>query len=317
MTLLGPAARSVAERTAVVTREQFVWSFDADAHPVITVDPGAVLRIETNDCFHGQVRTEADVPGTYDTGLVNAATGPIEVRGARVGDTLAVELLEISPGPRGVAVLTPGQGQLGHLIPRPTTRILEVDGATVRLGPAIAFPARPMIGVIGVAPAHGSAPTLDAGPHGGNLDDNLNGPGATVLLPIRRPGAMLSIGDMHAAMGDGEICGSGVEVEGEALIRVDVLPARQSHWPVTVLADSWVTHGTAVEDLTEAVDAACQEAGRLLVDEWGFSVEDAFVFLSVACDVGIAQAVHPCPGTVIARVRVPRIAACPTPFRPR
>jgi len=315
MTPLGSGA--VARASANVTREQFVWSFAADARPVLSVDPGAVLRIETNDCFQGQVQTEADVPGTYDTSRVNAATGPIEVRGAQVGDTLAVQLLEINPGPRGAAVLTPGQGQLGHLIPRPTTRILEIEGATIRLSHDIIFDARPMLGVIGVSPAQGQVPTLDAGPHGGNLDDNLNGPGATVLLPVRQPGAMLAIGDMHAAMGDGEICGTGVEVAGDVLLRVDVLPARQSHWPITLLADSWVTHGTAVEDLTAAVDAACQEAGKLLVDEWGFSVEDAFVFLSVACDVGIAQAVHPCPGTVIARVRVPRISACPNPFRPR
>jgi len=60
---------------------------------------------------------------------------------------------------------------------------------------------------------------------------------------------------------------------------------------------------------------ACEEAAKLLVDEWGFTIEDAFIFLSVAGDAGIAQACHPCPCSVLARVRVPKLAACPTPFR--
>ncbi|MFZ0158801.1 MAG: acetamidase/formamidase family protein [Kineosporiaceae bacterium] len=301
----------------LVRRDQFVWSFGPDMAPVLTAGPGDLVRVETNDCFHGQVRSERDLPGTIDSSRVNAATGPIEVRGAMPGDTLVVDLLEINPGPRGAAMVTPGQGQLAHRGLAPTTRLFDVGDGVVRMNDRVSFPARPMVGVIGVATGGEIAPTLDAGPHGGNLDDNLHGPGASVLLPVRQPGAMLAIGDMHAAMGDGEVCGTGVEIEGDVLIRAGLVPGVQSTWPLAVLPDVWVTHGTAVEDLTAAVDAACDEAGRLLVDEWGFTVEDALIFLSVACDVGIAQAVHPCPGTVIARVKVPRISACPQPFRPR
>lgn len=305
------------ETVARVGREQHVFAFGPDLRPVLEVDPGSVVRLDLNDCYFGQVRSEADTPDTLDDALINAATGPVAVRGAMPGDTLVVDLLEITTGPQGAATLMPGRGQLGHLLEKPTTRILTVEGGTVRLGDHVTFPARPMVGVIGVATGGEVAPTLDAGPHGGNLDDNLNAAGSSVLLPVRQPGAMLAIGDMHAAMGDGEVSGTGVEIDGEVLVRVDVLPGAQTHWPVTVTPTHWVTHGTAVEDLTAAVDAACQEAGRLLVDEWGFSVEDAFVFLSVACDAGIAQAVHPCPGTVIAKVKVPRVDACPLPFRPR
>ncbi|MFN8079135.1 MAG: acetamidase/formamidase family protein [Kineosporiaceae bacterium] len=302
---------------ALVRRDQFVWSFGPDMAPAISVEPGDAVRLETNDCFHGQVRSELDLPGTIDSSKVNAATGPIEVRGAMPGDTLVVELLEVNPGPRGAAMVTPGQGQLAHRGLQPTTRMFDVADGVVRMNERVSFPARPMVGVIGVATDGEIAPTLDAGRHGGNLDDNLHGPGASVLLPVRQPGAMLAIGDMHAAMGDGEVCGTGVEIAGDVLIRVGVLAGVQSTWPLAVLPDAWVTHGTAHEDLTAAVDAACDEAGRLLVDEWGFTVEDALIFLSVACDVGIAQAVHPCPGTVIARVKLPRISACPQPFRPR
>lgn len=299
-----------------VGRDRHVFAFGPDMVPAVEVDPGTVLHLDLNDCYFGQVRTEEDTPDTLDDALVNAATGPVAVRGALPGDTLVVDLLEIRTGNQGAATLMPGRGQLGHLLDKPATRILRVEDDLVHLGD-VTFPTRPMVGVIGVATGGEVAPTLDAGPHGGNLDDNLNAAGSAVWLPVRQPGAMLAIGDMHAAMGDGEVSGTGVEIDGQVLVRVSLVRGVQPHHPVTVTPTHWVTHGTAVEDLPAALDAACEEAGKLLVDEWGFTVEDAFVFLSVACDAGIAQAVHPCPGTVIAKVKVPRVDACPLPFRPR
>ncbi len=312
MTLTEPVSSELT-----LGREQCIFAFGPDLRAAAPVGAGAVVRLMLNDCYHGQVTSEADLPSGIDESLINAATGPIEVLEAQPGDTLVVDLLEINPGPRGAATVSAGRGQLQHLGLTDATRMFDVADGLVRMNDRVAFPVRPMVGVIGVATGGEVAPTLDAGPHGGNLDDNLHTVGTRVLLPVRQPGAMLAIGDMHAAMGDGEVGGSGVEIDGDVLIRVGVEPGRQTTWPAAVLDDHWVTHGTAVEDLTAAVDAACDEAGRLLVDQWGFTVEDAMVFLSVACDVGIAQAVHPCPGTVIARVKVPRIDACPLPFRPR
>ena len=118
-----------------------------------------------------------------------------------------------------------------------------------------------------------------AGHHGGNLDNHLHGPGATVYLPVRQPGGMLAIGDMHASMGDGEVCFTGVEIAGEVTIRVDLLKGKQGTWPVTELADRWVVHGTAGPDFMEALDRAVEEGARLLVDQWGFTMEEAFIFL--------------------------------------
>ena len=301
----------------VIPKDQVVWSFGPLMEPVLTVDPGAVVRLELNDCFHGQVTSEADTIATLDTSRVNAATGPISVRGAEPGDSLVVELLSIEPGPRGAAMVIPGWGQLSHLAPGPTTRIFRVEEGIVHMNDRVRFPMAPMVGVIGVATGGEDAPNFLAGRHGGNMDDRLHRPGTTMLMPVRQPGGLLAIGDMHASMGDGEISGTGVEIDGEVVIRVGLIKGAQAGWPVAVLKDSWVTHGTSDGSLTDAVQVACEEAGRLLVDEWGFTVADAFMFLSVACDVGIAQACHPCPGSVIARVSVPSLEACPAPFRPR
>ena len=87
-----------------------------------------------------------------------------------------------------------------------------------------------------------------------------------------------------------------------------------SAWPITENAHSIITHGTTEGDLSEALRIACDEAQRLLVDEWGFSAEDAFIFLSVTGDLGIAQFCHPCPGTVIARMSFPKLPSNPTAF---
>lgn len=300
---------------AEISRDDVVWSFSADMKPVVTVAPGSVVRLETNDCFHGQVTSEDVTADQLDMLRVNAATGPIAVEGAEPGDSLLVELLEINPGPRGSAMIIPGWGQLSDQVKAPVTRIFRVEDGTIHMNDRVRFPVRPMVGVIGVAPESGEAINFLAGRHGGNLDNSLHGPGATVMLPVRQSGAMLAIGDMHASMGDGEVSGTGVEIDGDVLVRVNLIKGQQSRWPVTELADSWVTHGVTDDSLDEAIRLACEEAARLLVDQWGFTMEDAFIFLSVACDVGIAQSCHPCPGSVIARVRVPKLDACPTPFR--
>jgi amidase len=131
---------------------------------------------------------------------------------------------------------------------------------------------------------------------------------------VRQPGGLFAVGDMHAAMGDGEISGTGVEIAGEVVVRFDLVKGRQGGWPVTELRDRWVTHGTGGADVREAIENACEDAARLLVDQWRFSMEEAFLFLSVACDVGICQACQPSPASTIARVCVPKVSACPAPF---
>jgi amidase len=171
-----------------------------------------------------------------------------------------------------------------------------------------------MVGVVGVATDGETISNGLAGRHGGNLDDHLHGKGAKIFFPVRQPGGMFAVGDMHASMGDGEICFTGVEIAGEVDIRFGVLKGKQSTWPVTELADRWLPHATA-DDFPDALQRVSEEAARMLVDEHGFSMEDAFIFLSVACDAGVAQACKPAVGFgAIARFSIPKIDACPAPF---
>lgn len=303
------------EPAVSIDRDTHVWTFNANQEPAVVVGPGTVVAIETWDCFTGQVTSESDTLDTLDLSRINSATGPIGVRGAEPGDMLAVTILDIQPQTRGASMCIPGWGQLHEFVQAPTTRIYHVENGVIRMNEHVSFAARPMFGVIGVSPASGDIATFSAGRHGGNLDDHMNGINATVYLPVYQEGGQLSIGDMHASMGDGEICGTGVEIGGRGVIRVDLVKNHTSGWPITETADSIYMHGTSEDNIDDALKSACEEAMRLLVDQWSFSPEDAYMFLSVACDLGIAAHYHPSPGCVTGRMRIPKIGAVPAVFR--
>jgi amidase len=307
---------------AVVTehrlgRDQVIWAFGPDLEPVLEVEPGETVTFETNDCFTGQIQSEDDLVTEIDLERINSATGPVAVRGAEPGDSLVVEILDVRPIEWGVATLIPGFGQLIDRVHAPLTRMFEVVDGEVRMNERVRFPAQPMVGVVGVATDGDTLSNGLAGRHGGNLDDHWHRPGARIYFPVRQPGGMFAVGDMHASMGDGEVCFTGVEIAGEVDLRFSLLKGQQATWPVTELDDRWLPHATA-NDYDEALKLCTEEAAKLLVDEWEFTMEDAFVFLSVACDAGVAQACKPAPGGfgTIARFSIPKLDATPGPFRP-
>ena len=298
-----------------IGRDEIIWAFGPDLEPVLEVEPGATVTFETNDCFTGQITSEDDLVTEIDLGQVNSATGPVAVKGAEPGDSLVAEILDVRPVEVGFACLIPGFGQLIDQVEAPVTRLFRVENGWIEMNDRVRFPARPMLGVVGVATDGETLTNGLAGRHGGNLDDHLHGKGARMYFPVRQPGGMFAVGDMHASMGDGEICFTGVEIAGEVDIRFDLLKGKQGTWPVTELEDRWLPHATA-DDYDDALRLVSEEAARFLVDEWGFSMEDAFIFLSVACDAGVAQACKPAPGFgTIARFAIPKIEATPQPFR--
>src|SRR3954451_17630376 len=297
-----------------LSRDQVIWSFGPALEPVLDREPGDTMTFETNDCFTGQIRSEDDLVTDIDLSRINSATRPVAVKGAEPGDSLIVEILDVRPIEWGVATLIPGFGQLIDQVTSPVTRLFEVRDGEIRMNDRVRFQAKPVVGVVGVATSGEELSNGLAGQHGGNLDDHFHGQGARIYFPVRRPGGMFAVGDMHAAMGDGEICFTGVEIAGEVDVRFDLLKGRQATWPVTELAERWVPHATA-DEYAEALQLVSEEAARLLVDEHGFTIEDAFIFLSVACDAGVAQGCKPAPGFgTIARFSIPKIGACPRPF---
>ena len=122
---------AVATVDEVIGRDSVIWAFGPDIEPVAEVEPSAVVRFETNDCFTGQIRTEDDLVTEIDFERINSATGPVAVRGAEPGDSLVVELLEVTPGPRGFATIIPEFGQLIDRVRSPVTYVFDVEDETV------------------------------------------------------------------------------------------------------------------------------------------------------------------------------------------
>jgi len=131
--------------------EQVIWSFGPDLQPVLEVDPGDTVTFQTNDCFTGQIKSEADVVTEIDFERVNSATGPVAVRGAEPGDSVIAEILDIRPIEFGFACLIPGFGQLIEHVQAPVTRMFRVENGWIEMNEHVRFPARPMVGVVGLA----------------------------------------------------------------------------------------------------------------------------------------------------------------------
>lgn len=289
---------------ARITRDQLVYSLDARTPPVATIEPGETVTVETYDTSTGRIHAPEDVPNfvaVRDPKKVNPAAGPIYVRGAEPGDALAVTILGIALAGQGFARALKGAGVLQTGIREHGVVMVRVEGDDLVFGGKVRFPARPMVGVIGTAPAGDPLFTAHPGAHGSNIDLNAIAVGATVWLPVRVPGALLSIGDVHAAMGDGEVCGTGIEINGEVTVRVDLEKggAPRRIWLET--AEDWVTTGQG-PTLEAAVEEAVAEMTELLMERFDLDRTEAFLLVSARSDVRIGQAcrIPGCDATVYA-----------------
>jgi hypothetical protein len=126
-----------------LSRDQVIWSFGPELEPVLEVEPGDVVTFETNDCFTGQIQSEADLVTDIGLGRINSATGPVALKGAEPEDSLIAEILDIRPIDWGVATLIPGFGQLSHQVHAPLTRLFQVADGEIRMNDRVRFPARP------------------------------------------------------------------------------------------------------------------------------------------------------------------------------
>jgi amidase len=275
-----------------LTKDHRIFAFDGAAEPALRVPAGTRLRLETADCFDDQVQTSSDVLASVDWDRVNPATGPVFVEGAEPGDVLSVLVESIDVGAQGVMAVAPGFGVLGGEFPEIVQRLVPIEEGMARIAEGIAVPLRPMIGVIGVAPAGPPVATASPGAHGGNLDTRLISAGAVLYLPVAHEGALFAAGDLHAAMGDGEICGTGVEVRGSITLRLDVRCDLRIDEPVLETPDAWVTIASA-ETLDTAAEAATRHMARLLAERLSLSPEVATMLMSAGGDLQVSQIVDP------------------------
>jgi amidase len=287
-----------------VRRTQVIYQFSPDHQPVASVEPGEVILVETDDCFGSQIESEEDLITSVDFSKVNPATGPIEIRGAMPGDILAVEILDIQLGSKGFMVAIPEEGGFGHFIKEPVTKLIPVSQGRFWFTPSLAFPIRPMIGVIGVSPSDRAVPCGEIGDHGGNMDATVICKGARIYFLVRKQGAMLALGDVHAGMGDGEAVICGVEITAEVRVKVDLIPSSkiQPPRPVVELGDRFITIGHG-PSLDEAASTALNDMLELIHQKTVMPFSEIAMLISAVGDLKVCQIVDP---QKTARVEMPK-----------
>ena len=262
-----------------VSKDQRVNAYSAANPPAIRVGMGETFIMETNDRFQSYTSSE-DAP----MDLLLSMTGPVSVGGVFPGDTLAIEILDIKPAQGyGWIVATPGRAMLKDRITEWRRRKVQIDGNHVRFNDKIALPYAPMIGRLGVAPAGEPKSCNSIGPFGGAMSNTAIAPGATVYLPVFVEGALLTIEDVHAAMGDGESASSAVEMGAEVTLRCDVSTAFQVKRPLVATRHEVMTTGEG-DTMEAASRMAVDEMATLLMGQLGLDAVDAAMLISVGVD---------------------------------
>jgi formamidase len=310
-----------------------------DLEPIVEVAPGEEIRLEAVDGLDGQLTREsshADA-GTLDLGLGHPLTGPVYVQGATPGDLLEIELVSYETDDFGATAVIPGFGYLADLFTDPYLVKWEIADGLARSEelPGVAVPEDAFAGVIGVAPSHQrlealrrreeslaerGQPVADPMPEGakppqaadglrtippreigGNLDVRQLVAGSRLWLPVDVPGALFSVGDLHFAQGDGEVCGTAIEVAGAVAVRFGLVEgaAGQSRFPTFETPArpgrrSFATTGIPVDvgmDLNVAAREALLEMIGHLERTYGFARPAAYALCSAAVDLRVSEVV--------------------------
>ena len=282
-----------------VSRDWFHYLWSRDHKPILSVVSGDEVTFEINDVSSWQVTKDTlpERPG-YDPAKLYPLSGPVYVEGAEPGDTLSVEVLEVVNGGFGWSVIVPGEGLLEEF-EKPYLYKWDLTNKGYALfEKGIKIPIRPFCGVMGVAPPEtGAFPVMPPGRHGGNLDIKHLTAGSKLELPVWVPGALFSTGDIHAAMGDGEVCVSAIECAGSARFKFRLekktglaSPRYFTAGPPVPKDGYYVTIGVA-PDLMSASKEAVRNMLDYLTKTRGLGREGAYVLCSVAVDLRIHEVV--------------------------
>jgi len=285
-------------------RHHFGW--DNSIEPVLSVGPGETVEISTVDSSGGQLTPDSTVNdlATLSFDKVNPVTGPIFIEGAAPGDAVALTFLDLKPSGWGWTANIPGFGLLADQFPDPALHVWSYDAASLSpaaYGPGGRLPLKPMIGTVGLAPAElGVHSVVPPRRMGGNMDIRDNGIGTTLYLPVEVEGGLLSLGDTHAAQGDGEICGTALESPMDVAVKVDLLkaanlpyPRFETEGPVTRHLDTkGYQASTGIgEDLMIAARDAVSDMIDWITGTTGMPAVDAYMLCSVCGDLRISEIV--------------------------
>jgi acetamidase/formamidase len=280
--------------------------WDNSRAPAITIAPGDTVEFRDIDATSGQLTAQSTVEDirTLDFGRVNPIAGPVYVDGAVPGDALKVTLLGFESSGWAWTAIVPGFGLLADDFREAALHIWSYDksfAAPALYGSMARVPLKPFCGTIGLAPAApGEHSTIPPHSAGGNMDVRDLTVGVDLYLPVQVKGALFSLGDTHAAQGDGEVCGTAIESPMSVSAKFELVkganlrfPRFTSHGPVTRHLDAKgyeVTTGIG-PDLMEAAKNAVRGMIDLLGRQHGLSAENAYMLCSVCADLRISEIV--------------------------
>lgn len=256
--------------------------FSRDLPPVLTVEPGDSVRFATPNAGWWLDSRERVGPLSSPEDDGHPLAGPIEVRGAREGDTLVVQIDEVEPGSWGETF----GGPYPHRV------VWELAGGVGVASTGQRVPLRPFLGVLGMPPVgHDVHSTIPPRPQGGNIDCKELVAGTTLYLPVPFDGACFSAGDGHAAQGDGEVSGTAIECPSRAQVTLDLRVDLPLEWPCARIDGAWLTLGFG-DDLDTAARRALDGMLALMAREHDLAHDDALALASVVVDLRVTQIVN-------------------------
>jgi amidase len=280
-----------------IQKEQIHFAFDPGEAPAAYAGSGEVVKFCCQDCYSEQILTDGFDFNKIDMKRNNPATGPLYVRGAEPGDVLRVEIKAIDLAGDGCMCARTGAGI--YQIEGCHCRRFPIEEGKVVFDNGIRVPIKPMIGVIGTALKDRIISTQTPGEHGGNLDINDLGTGALLYLPVNVPGALLSMGDIHAVQGDGETVICALEISGDVIVKIDVLKNREDiPTPFIVTKNHYLT--TAADPSLDACSViAAQKMHQFLQQHSELTDAQSGLLLSLAGNLRISQVVNPEKGCIM------------------
>ncbi len=292
------------EQTHRLNDELIHSKWDNSLAPLLSIRPGDVVEMDTREASDGQLEHDSSISAleSLDFGRIHPLTGPIQVEGAEPGDSLEIEVLELTPKGWGWTGIIPGFGLLAEDFTKPYLIQWDLTAEKAELGSTgIQIPLDPFMGVMGVGLDElGAHSTVPPRRNGGNIDIKQLNKGSRLFLPVLVPGALLSLGDGHAAQGDGEVCGTAIECPMNVRFRVNLhkntnLQELQfftmgSSADKTNQKGYYVTTGYA-PDLMEATKKSLRFMIDYLSRTYKLSAEEAYILCSVAADLKISEVV--------------------------
>lgn len=274
--------------------DQVFYAFAPTLKPALTVAQNEEFLLNTLDCFANQLCSDEDTLDDLNWDRINPATGPVAIEGVKQGDVVRIHIKKLELTGKSVMTTIPGAGAISG-VTEASTRMMDNDNGVLSVATEkgnLQLPLKPMVGVIGLAPAEGSIPNGTPGKHGGNMDCTLIGEGASVYFHAAVDDGLFGCGDVHSLMGDGEVLVCGAETPAQVTLSAAVVDVPQLPTPFVETDEVYATIATAkTSDM--ALKQAVDNMFDFLTKIAGLSQGDAGRLMSLVGNLTFCQVVDP------------------------